>query len=79
MTVLAASQANPRDIAVRGAFVYWVNRDMGEVQRIERTADGGTPLTLATGQSCLTHVTVDDTYVYWISDNVNGNAYRTVR
>ena len=61
-------QAGPRNIAVRGANVYWINlwifgANTGAVMTAPLA--GGGPVALASAQDDPNGVTADDTNVYW--------------
>jgi hypothetical protein len=53
----------PWDIAVDATDVYWTDSSAGTVMK--RPKQGGTPVTLASGQLALGYLAVDSAYAYW--------------
>jgi hypothetical protein len=64
-TVLASGLAHPTTMAVDTANVYWTD-DNGAVMRL--SADGGTPITLATGQSA-SAIAIEGSNLYLANDD----------
>ena len=60
--------SGPRGLAVDASSVYWTNSATGNVVKVALT--GGSPVTLASGQSEPWGIAVDATSVYWAT-NVN--------
>jgi hypothetical protein len=73
--------ADPRGIAVKDGFVYWVcagtTPNSGSVFRV--SVNGGTPLELATGQPEPEAIAVDDQYVYWTTTGGTGSVMRVAK
>jgi serine/threonine protein kinase len=64
---LAASQQDPRSLAVDQAWVYWSTAD-GAVKKVRK--DGvGAPVVLAVDPGIPAAIDVDDRYIYWVSEN----------
>ena len=63
---LAASQHDPRSIAVDQAWVYWSTAD-GEVKKTRK--DGvGAPVVLAMDPGLPAAIDVDERHIYWVSE-----------
>ncbi len=75
--VIASDQAAPTGLALDADFVYWANHDSGSIVRCPLSGCGAEdPTELVSGQGGIRGIDVDDTSIYWISDQEVDNVER---
>jgi hypothetical protein len=60
---IASNQSTPRCMATDGASVWWANNGSGNL--VKSTTTGQSVATLVAGQTAISGIALDATYVYW--------------
>jgi hypothetical protein len=76
VVVLSVAGGAPRDVRVRGTFIYWVDAKSGTIQRASLdaggTGAGAAPVTLVKGQDMPVTLEVTADSIYWTNAGTKG-------